>query len=213
MKHFSPSFIVSLLALFVAMSGSAFATHYVISSSSQVKKSSLNGSDIRNSTLTGSDLKNGSVGPLDLSASAKTSGPTGATGAPGPQGTAGATGPQGTQGLKGDTGAAGADGTAKAYANINADASINLAAGNTAKNITAANVTHPAVGTYCITPPAGATSPQVSGDNAALVNDTLVSSYYSTGSIFPCNSGQVRVRTYDISLAAVADRAFYISIN
>lgn len=66
----------------------------------------ITGKQIKNSSLTGADIKNGSVGPVDLSAAAKSAtkgiaGPAGPTGAPGAKGDANA------PGAKGDTGAPG----------------------------------------------------------------------------------------------------------
>lgn len=86
-KHLSPAVVISLVALFFSIGGSALAaSHYLITSPNQIKPSVL------------TKLK-GNTGPK---------GPTGATGRQGPQGATGATG---AQGPKGDTGATGTQGT------------------------------------------------------------------------------------------------------
>ena len=80
--------VVACLALFVASAGTSIAaSHYLITSTKQIKPSVLK------------QLK-GARGPAGPSA-------TPAVALPGQKGDTGATGAQGTQGLKGDTGAAG----------------------------------------------------------------------------------------------------------
>ncbi|WP_372788167.1 hypothetical protein [Paraconexibacter sp.] len=63
----SPALVVSIVALVVACAGTATAASVLITSSSQVKAGSLNGSDIKNSSLTGLDIKNKSLRGGDLS--------------------------------------------------------------------------------------------------------------------------------------------------
>lgn len=69
------------------------------------------------------------------------------TGPQGPAGPAGAAGPQGETGATGPAGPAGADGSAKAFARIAPDGTVNP---DFSKNVTSANVTHPQTGVYCI---------------------------------------------------------------
>ena len=76
MKRFapSPSMVVSLLALVVALSGTAYAAATINGknikkgtiTSKQVKDKSLIGRDIKDKSLTGADLKDGSVDSADL---------------------------------------------------------------------------------------------------------------------------------------------------
>jgi hypothetical protein len=92
----SPAMVVALVALFVALSGGAYATSQALIGSPQIK--------------------NGSIQLVDISAKAKRAlkgqrGPRGARGTPG---TNGLPGPQGTQGPQGPAGAAGAQGPAGA---------------------------------------------------------------------------------------------------
>lgn len=77
MKRFTrPSWILGLIALVLALSGSAYAG------------SKITGAQIKDSTITGKDIKNGSIGPSDLSYAAQDgmqgpAGPAGPAGAPG----------------------------------------------------------------------------------------------------------------------------------
>lgn len=88
-QYFSYANVVATLALAVALSGSAVAANYVITSSAQ----------IRNGVVTGKDVKDKSLTPQDVRGSLQ--GPKGDTGPAGPKGEAGPAGP------KGDTGPAG----------------------------------------------------------------------------------------------------------
>ena len=94
----SPSMIVAMLALFVAMGGTAIAASSAL----------ITGKQIKNSSITGVDVKNKSLTPKDFRGSVR--GPRGAAGVQGPQG---AQGPQGSQGPQGVQGAAGQDLTFK----------------------------------------------------------------------------------------------------
>ena len=82
----SPALIVAMLALFVALTGTAVATTSALIGSAQ----------IRNNSITGLDVKNRSLRPIDFRGSVR--GPRGLTG---PQGVQGIQGPKGD---KGDTG-------------------------------------------------------------------------------------------------------------
>ena len=140
--------VVSVLALFVALGGSATAA--VLITGKQVKNGSLTGVDVKNSSLTGGDLKNNSVGNLDIKDGdllAKDFKPGQLpAGPPGPQGQ------QGEPGIKGDTG------TARAYALVNSDGT--LVAAKT-KNVV--QVTRPFEGSYCVVLPAGVDATKVEG--------------------------------------------------
>lgn len=100
----SPSMVVSMLALFVAMSGTAIAAGNALITGRQIANNSITGADVKNKSLRAQDFK-GSV-----------RGAAGAPGAPGPAGPAGPQGPQGPQGpagpagAKGDAGAQGPEG-------------------------------------------------------------------------------------------------------
>ena len=88
----SPAMIVAMLALFVALTGTAVATTSALIGSAQ----------IRNNSITGLDVKNRSLRPIDFRGSVR--GPRGLRGLPGATGATGATGAKGD---KGDTGAPG----------------------------------------------------------------------------------------------------------
>ena len=96
--------VASTLALFFALSGTAFAGAHLL----------VTGADVKDHSLTGVDIKKGSLGLKTLSpaARAKLKGATGPTGATGPQGAHGSQGPIGQQGPAGPQGATGPQGPA-----------------------------------------------------------------------------------------------------
>jgi hypothetical protein len=88
----SPAMIVAMLALFVALTGTAVATTSAL----------ITGRQIANGSITGLDVKNRSLTPRDFRGSVR--GPRGLRGLPGAAGVAGAAGAKGDKGDKGDTG-------------------------------------------------------------------------------------------------------------
>lgn len=94
MKRLS-SHAIGLLALFVALGGSAYAAATITGSS--VKDGSLTGRDIKNRSLTKRDFRAGTL-------PAGRQGVAGPQGAPGPQGAAGSAGPVGSSGPQGEPG-------------------------------------------------------------------------------------------------------------
>jgi Collagen triple helix repeat (20 copies) len=91
-RRFTPAMIVAMIALAVALSGTAVAGTKLI---------------------TGSQIKNGTIKLADLHSSVKAAIKGGSTsGARGPEGAQGPAGPQGAAGAKGDTGATGTPGPA-----------------------------------------------------------------------------------------------------
>jgi hypothetical protein len=91
----SPAMVVAMLALLVALTGTAVATTSTL----------ITGKQIKNSSITGIDVKNKSLTPRDFRGSVR--GPRGVTGPAGPAGPAGPQGPQGAQGPAGPQGAPG----------------------------------------------------------------------------------------------------------
>jgi hypothetical protein len=81
-KRLTPGTVLALIALFVALSGTATAASVAL--------------------ITGAQIKNGSIGLVDLSAGAKRSlkGTRGLRGTPGPPGPIGSPGPQGPPGVQ-----------------------------------------------------------------------------------------------------------------
>jgi hypothetical protein len=57
----SPAFVVALIALVVAMAGTATAGSWLITNSKQVKAGALTGKNLKNGTVTGMDLAPGSI--------------------------------------------------------------------------------------------------------------------------------------------------------
>jgi hypothetical protein len=112
MRRPSPAFVLALIALIVALSGTGYAATKI--TSKDVKNNSLTGADIKNNSLRGADIRNGTVGPADLQRRLRNQLRVGgASGAPGPQGAPGApgaTGPQGPAGPQGPQGPAGLSG-------------------------------------------------------------------------------------------------------
>jgi hypothetical protein len=88
----SPAMIVAMLALFVALTGTAVATTSALIGSAQ----------IRNNSITGLDVKNRSLRPIDFRGSVR--GPRGLRGLTGATGATGAAGAKGDKGDKGDAG-------------------------------------------------------------------------------------------------------------
>ena len=93
-----PSTWIAILALFVALGGTAAAaTHYLITSTSQIKPSVLR-------KLRGDTGLTGPQGPRGVTGA---QGPKGETGAPGPKGETGVPGPKGETGPEGPGGRVG----------------------------------------------------------------------------------------------------------
>jgi hypothetical protein len=87
----SPAMVVAMLALLIAVGGSADAAKRLITGR-DIKNASITGLDIRNKSLTAADIRGRLRGPR---------GPAGARGAQGPAGPQGAQGIQGIQGPPG----------------------------------------------------------------------------------------------------------------
>ena len=93
MKRLSPAMVVALLALFVALTGSAVATTSALITGRQIANSSITGLDVRNRSLTPVDFRGSVRGPRGIR------GLTGVQGQPGPQGVQGVAGPPGRSAL------------------------------------------------------------------------------------------------------------------
>jgi len=120
----SPAMIVALLALTVALGGSAYAA------------SQINGKNIRNGTISGKKLKNRTITSSKISRATVRA----------LKNRLGLRGPRGYCGHTGAKGATGPAGTAVAYARVDATGTVDTAR---AKGIAQTNVMHPAQGVYC----------------------------------------------------------------
>ncbi len=144
---------IALLALFVALGGTAFAATQLPKNSvgaKQLKANAVSSGKIKDGAITAKDVKKGSL-----------TGAVFAGGAAGLKGDPGGPGPQGAQGPQGPQGLQGAAGSARAYAFVNPGAcpgSPGICAFETGKGVTA--VTRASTGFYCIAVP-GLTPAQV----------------------------------------------------
>ena len=86
----SPAMIVAMLALFVALTGTAVATTSALITGKQIANNSITGADVKNKSLTPKDFKGSVRGPRGLRGPA---GPAGAAGAKGDKGDPGAPNP------------------------------------------------------------------------------------------------------------------------
>jgi hypothetical protein len=179
---------VAMLALFVALSGTAVATTSALITGRQIKNGSITGLDVKNKSLTPRDFRGSVRGPRGLR------------------------GPAGAQGAPGAAGASGAPGSAVAYARINADGTVDEA---NSKNVADANVTHPEAGVYCFVGlPFAVHAVSVAPDDygpgeAVLVNPTFHGAppYDGCG-----NNPRVRVTTA-ADPSGLSDHPFYITFN
>jgi hypothetical protein len=79
----SPAMIVAMLALFVALTGTAVATTSALVTGKQIKNSSITGVDVKNKSLTSADIKGQLRGPRGLAGAKGDKGDKGDTGPPG----------------------------------------------------------------------------------------------------------------------------------
>jgi Collagen triple helix repeat (20 copies) len=98
-RRFTPGLVVAMIALAVALSGSAMAAGLV--TSAQIKNGTIRLIDLHPSTQDALEGKRGPAGPQGTTGA---QGPQGARGVAGANGATGAQGPQGFQGPKGDKG-------------------------------------------------------------------------------------------------------------
>lgn len=103
----SPALVIALIALFVSLGGTGYAAAKI--GSAQIKNNSIQSKDIKNNQVAGRDVKNSSLMAKDFKAGQLPAGPQGAAGP------TGATGP---------TGAGGAPGSARGYAHVRKDGTL-----------------------------------------------------------------------------------------
>jgi hypothetical protein len=109
LSHLTFANVVSVIALFVALGGGAYALSIPNNSvgPKHLKKNAVTGPKLKPGVVTSSKLRDGAVTPAKLADGVRTIGPRGDTGAPGPAGPTGPAGPPGPPGPA--TGAAGGD--------------------------------------------------------------------------------------------------------
>jgi hypothetical protein len=115
------SHLIAMLALFVALGGTAGAAGVKLITGSGIKNGSLTGVDIKRGSITGKQLRNGSITGLDIRDGTLRSTDFSAADLAqlvGAKGNTGATGAQGPAGAKGDTGAIGPQGATGAPATL-----------------------------------------------------------------------------------------------
>ena len=161
----TPSFVISVLALGVAMSGTAYAAGVLPKGSvgaTQLKVGSVTSAKVKNHSLLAKDFRSG-----QLPRGAR--GATGAKGATGPKGATGVAGPQGEQGDQGPKGDAG---SIKGFVTVTPSGTIYRSGGSLA----VPTVTHPATGVYCIVGDGW-------GDQGGPFAATLIGSTSDAGSV------------------------------
>ena len=188
--------VVAMLALFVALSGTAVATTSALITGKQIKNSSITGLDIKNESVTARDIK----GRL--------------RGAPGARGPLGAQGPQGPQGVQGPAG------QAVAYARVTGAGTLlptDPAFAGQHKNVAPGNITHAAgTGIYCFDVAFTPNSAMVVSDNLNALpadeNNWIVSvALYRGASLESCAGADARVVTTHVDGAAAnEDHGFII---
>jgi hypothetical protein len=196
----SPAMIIALVALLAAVSETGLANH----GGRHGPPGLVNSIDVQNESLTGRDVKNRSLTPADFRGSVR-----GPRGAQGPQGNPGPPGANGQNGANGQQGPPGPPGTARAFARVNANGSVD---GPNSKGVLSANVAHPSVGVYCFvalgfTPRNAVAS--VGEDGAGFL--VLISLGAGPGCTGVAGT-QITVRTFDLALAA-QETDFMININ
>ena len=194
LRRISPAMIIAMVALFVALSGTAVATTSALITGKQIKNSSITGADVKNKSLTARDFRGSVRGPR------------------GPRGLTGPAGPAGLQGPQGQAGANGAPGTAVAYARINADGTVDDA---NSKNIADANVTKPGTGTYCFVGLTFAVhAVSVAPDSYGPTDGVLVNPTFHGAPPYGLCGSNPRVRTTTAAAPGTpSDHPFYVTFN
>jgi hypothetical protein len=181
----SPAMIVALLALCVALGGSAYAA------------GKINGKNIRNGTITGKKVKNRTITSSKISRTTIRA----------LKGRRGLRGARGFRGLKGDRGA---NGTALAYARVASDGTIDTAR---VKGITQANMSHTSgSGIYCLSLSFAAKNVVATLEPTATGNELIYASIPAPSPSLGCPSGAITVQVRD-AVGAATDASFYVAFN
>lgn len=197
MKRPSPSLVISLIALFVALGGTGYAATQLPKNSvgpRQIKKGAVTTEKISRATRKALTGKVGATGAI------------GATGAAGPTGAAGAAGAQGPQGIQGVQGDKGAPGTAKAFGLIDSTGTVSLGQG-----ITSANVQKIGAGAYCIFGLNFTPQNAIATIETIATGDTISTGITGGGTACP-DGTQVRAFVFDKNDLA-SDHSFFLLLN
>jgi len=193
--------VISLIALFVALGGTGYAAV-------KLPKNSVGASQIKTGAVGSSEVKNGSLKKGDFKNTDLPAGPAG---------------PQGTAGANGTNGAPGPAGSAKAFARIAADGTLQPDVTDfpsQVKGLTAANVAvglgGAATGTRCFSLPFQPSSAMATLDNAdtaAADRNLVVSVAINRGENLndcPADHQAARVRIVDGNTEAATNARFFI---
>ena len=157
----SSAHVISLIALFVALGGTGYAAVKLPRNSvsaPQIKTGGVGSSEVKNRALRAIDFKAGEL-PV------------------------GAKGDKGDPGTNGTNGAPGEPGSAAAFARVQPNGTVLPALGDfpaQSKNVSDANITNPAAGTYCFTglpfrPASAVVASDNAGATAATQNNVVLS--------------------------------------
>jgi hypothetical protein len=191
--HLKFANVVSVLALFLALGGGAYAA-------ATLPKNSVGPRQIKRNAVTPSKIKRGAITADKLSSSVL----TGLKG-----GVAGATGETGTTGPQGPKGDPGEPGSAVAFGEFDGGQT-GVTIGTRAKNLTQANISRPAPGVYCFSglsfTPQNIQATLDARFTTIFVNATLVP-------VGPCPDGtQAVVKAFEPS-GAPRDVSFSVAFN
>lgn len=184
----SGSILVAIVALVVALSGTAVAASSLVNGDKLIKKDSLSGNRLRSHTVTGRQINLGKLGKVPTAGHADS-----ATDA---------------SNLGGSPASAYARTSILRFLRINADGSV-----DSSRSTTSAAVTHPAAGSYCVDGLSPAPrSVLVSG--AFGLSTAQVYTYAEVDpSSEPCKGHQIGVATYAGSTPTPTDEPFYLAIG
>jgi hypothetical protein len=183
-----PATLIAMLALFVALGGTAAVAGGLISGS-QIKNHSIPANKLTSSAITSLHGQQGQKGDTGATGSPGPKGDTGAKGDPGPKGDTGA---KGDPGVKGDTGAKGDQGvkgdpgdpgSARAWARVAGDGTVVF--GQHVSSVTHTGGT----GTYCVELDSGFVT------NTSAV--AVLTAYFPNDSTSAGTPGQTTVLEWD----------------